>query len=255
MTSLAWADDQTLISTGAGDAVIIWRYTSAPLPLTPLPTDPQLVSPQAQPVSALPQNIQSMHAELRLHNQFPGSSSLALNEAVAVSTTAIGPMTGSPSNQGSSLALTWPTPGQPVAACSALMPQGLTSPAASKVLTMPHTAEQQLAGLALMHSAEHAAATSVIVAAEHNVVASTAMCGDGHIAAGAVRTSLLPYGDCEPENSSHAVPTPWQLQVERVIGYNGKAQNGCIWLESSGQLVYATGCTLILEDLETRHQR
>lgn len=250
MTSLAWADDQILISTGAGDAVIVWRCTSAPLPLTPLPTDPQVVNPQAQPISTLPQ---SMHAELRLHNQSPGISSL--NEAVAVSTVAIGPMTGSPSNQGSSLALTWPTPGQPVAACSALMPQGLTSPAASKVLAMPHTAEQQLAGLALMHSAQHAAATSVVVAAENNVVASTAICGDGHIAAGAVRTSLLVCGDGEPENNSHAVPTPWQLQVERVIGYNGNAQNGCIWLESSGQLVYATGCTLILEDLETRHQR
>lgn len=252
VTGLAWADDQTLISTGAGDAVIIWHRTSAPLPSTP---DPTATHPHATPTPTLGRET---HAEAVLQGQPIHNTLVAWNEP-ATTATDLGqspqPL-ASPCNVGAVSAVTYSLPVQQVAASAAAMPPGVDvqQTAASIVGTSSQDRLQQHAAcLTMTNAVQLDTGPMSLAVAEQAMGASATACST----AVALAHSPLSHSwhQCQSVGGSPAVNSLRGLTIERVVGFNGAAPGGCVWLESSAQLVYAAGRMLLIEDLATRQQR
>lgn len=255
VTGLAWADAQTLISTGAGDAVIVWRRTPAALPRNPPATNPDSRNPHAISLSDLGSSV---HAVVALDSQPANPPTLAVCSPAVPIGHSIQPSTV-PASHEASLALTYHTPAQPASAVL-VIPDATTLHAAANVV-LPLTldaAQQDTAGLGLLSAAQTAATAGAAAVAAEAMAADFPPHGadsDAEAAAVVAVTSTQPCGASCPESSRQTDPRATGLEVDRVIGFNGDAPGVCVWLEKSSKLVYAAGCMLIEEDLATREQR
>lgn len=218
ITGLAWADPNTLISTGGGDSVLIWRLTPAALeawgphskpiatagcqPLLPLATPEQAAKanpaldmtqvfdsiPEASEQSAMQQSLEATAGLLQC-------SGLAESAAAA----------------------------EPAIAASAADQSLQTDPAAPEPLTP---------------QAEGAAdATSNLPVSQHRLPAKTG-------------NSLL-----QQQEAVHCILPEAALHLDRVVGFSGAEHGCCVWLPEMGRLVYASDQFLVLEELVNREQR
>ena len=215
MTGLAWADDLTLVSIGAGDAILTWRLHPNAL-LTP-DSHPNLVAvihnshvqagaPEPAGTSAAAANM--TEAFDSFHSAEPGLLQQSL-EAATVRLEAV----AKPAH----------ADGAAAGAGGAVLSESIVVEAISTraVTSMP----------------TNDATGTVPVESGHQVLADIEDHAPQH-GAGAV-----------------AVESEPQLTVERVVGYNGESQGTCTWLVESDVLVYAAGQYLIVEQLATRSQR
>lgn len=69
-----------------------------------------------------------------------------------------------------------------------------------------------------------------------------------------VAGTVLP-AEIEELKTGEPAPAEPHLQIQRVIGFNGKSQGTCVWQAESGVLLYAAGQCLIVEQLAAREQR
>ena len=218
ITGLAWADPNTLISTGGGDSVLVWRLTPAALEAwgphsKPSATaEPRPLLPVATPVQAPEAN-----PALNMTQAFDGFPEAAEQSAMRQSLEATAGLLQSSELAGPAAAA------EPVTAASAA-DQGLQlDPAAPESLT------PQAAGAAN--------ATDNLPVAQHHVLANTG-------------NSLL-----QQQEVVHCIPPEVGLHLERVVGFSGAQHGCCAWLPEMGYLVYASDHFLVLEELASREQR
>ena len=249
VTGLGWADDETLISTGAQDVIIIWRRTPTQLPQPTFGLDPDSshITAAADINSSVPLRLTSGTLQQNAQPASPqGAATVQLVSSLAAQA------------QGDGLTV---LVAQPAASIGTVM--------------MPDQADsQQLAERDYLESVELGAASSI--AAQRRAVANLPSSQTAaqarsrgslqHVASspqgpnssraqpGALPSAMGIQPPQDP-SSTHSADAAGCLEVERVIGFNGEGQGGCIWLEDIGKLVYAAGCTLIVEELATRHQR
>lgn len=219
VTGLAWANDHTLISTSAGDAILVWQLKPAAL-LTP-DTDPKLapVNPHSH-VQVAPPNPAGRLADAptadmteafdSFHRGEPG----LLQQSLERSASRLESLTegGHTADTGNSAAA---QPSMPAKALSV-----------TSVVAVP---AQQSTGRT---------AEAVLLESQHQLVVG----------------SVLPAEAGEPNLGGPAAAEP-HLQVQRVIGFNGGSQGTCAWQAESGVLLYAANQCLIVEQLATREQR
>lgn len=222
VTGLAWADPATLISTGAGDAVLIWHLTPAalkaceahskPTALSDSPSLPPLANlveaPEPSPALDMTQAFDSFHAGDR------GSMRHSLEATAGL----------------------LPSQTQALAADPATVTATAAIPAAVEGLHIDPAAPRPVTAQPAL-AAGAADATGSLPASQHHLLAKI---GDG----------LL-----QQQHAVHSVPPEAGLYLERVVGFNGAQHGCCVWLPETGLLVYASDHFLVLEELASREQR
>ena len=218
VTGLAWANDHTLISTSAGDAILIWHLKPAAL-LTP-DTDPNLA-----PVNP--------HSHVQVATANPAGR-LADAPVVNMTETFGSFQRGEPGLLQQSLE----------ASASRLegFAEGcLTAATGSSVAAQPGMPTETLSVTTVVvdsvQESTGRTTEAVLLESQHQLVVGT----------------VLPP-QVEPKLGGPAAAEP-HLQVQRVIGFNGDSQGPCAWQAESGVLVYAADRCLIVEQLATREQR
>lgn len=219
VTALAWADATTLISTGAGDSVLIWHLTPAALQACATPSKPDPPTAHSQPLLPLTTHVQAPQADAALDmaqafdSLIPAAELGALRQSLEAS-----------AGLAQSLALADPPAAVDPATAACAANQGLQSgPAALKSLPLP--------------SAGGADATDQSPVSQHLLLATT----------GAAQLQQQVEVQCIPPGAS--------LHLERVVGFSGVQHGSCVWLPEVGLLVYASDCFLVLEELDSRKQR
>ncbi len=216
VTGLAWANDHTLISTSAGDAILIWHLKPAAL-LTP-DTDPNLapVNPHGH-VQVAPPNPAGRLADTPTANMTETFDSFQRGE----------PGLLQQSLEASASRLEGFAEGAGTGSSAAAQPSMPTE--TLSVTTLVADSVQQSTGRT---------AEAVLLESQHQLVVGT----------------VLPAETGEPKLGGPAAAEP-HLQVQRVIGFNGDSQGTCAWQAESGVLVYAADQFLVVEQLATREQR
>lgn len=220
VTGLAWADPATLITTGAGDAVLIWRLTPAAieeacrsLAQPPTTSDSQpLLQATLPEASAAGPAVDRTPAFKGFHPAGEQSSMWQSLEAAA----------GLLQSQAQAQAQAQAT--DPTAATLAAAPALQTDPSAA---TSPPAQSAQLAGGANVVD---------LPASQHQLLAT------------------LGNRVLQQQEGVHSIPAGAGLHLERVVGFNG-GQHSCCVLQEQGLLVYATDQFLVLEQLASREQR
>jgi hypothetical protein len=219
VTGLAWANDHTLISTSAGDAILIWHLKPAAL-LTP-DTDPKLA-----PVSA------HGHVQDLLPNP---AGRLTDVPTVNMTETFDSFQRGEPGLLQQSLEAS-------AGRLEGFAEGCLTADTGSSVAAQPSMPTETLSVTTVIADSVQEStgrtAEAVLLESQHQLVAGT----------------VLPAEAGEPKLGGPAAAEP-HLQVQRVIGFNGDSQGTCAWQAESGVLVYAADRCLIVEQLATREQR
>ncbi|DBA73164.1 TPA: hypothetical protein ACH3X2_010098 [Trebouxia sp. C0005] len=216
VTGLAWANDHSLISTSAGDAILIWHLKPAAL-LTP-DTDPNLapVNPHGH-VQVAPPNPAGRLADAPAANMTEAFDDFQRGE----------PGLLQQSLEASASRLEGLTEGRHTAdtGSSAAAQPSMTTKALSVTTVVADGFQQSTAEAVLLES-------------QHQLVAG----------------SVVPAEAGEPKAGKPAAAEP-HLQVQRVIGFNGDSRGTCAWQADSGLLLYAANQCLIVEQLATREQR
>lgn len=219
VTALAWADATTLISTGAGDAVLIWRLTPAALQVCGPSSKPEFIA-DSQSLLPLTPPVQAPQADAALDiaqafDSFPAAEPGALRQSLEATV-----------GLSQSLAVAdSPAAADPAtAACAAN--QGLPSdPAASEYPPLP------------AEGGPGTDATDRLPVSQHQLLAKTGA------------------GQLQQQGEVQCIPPEVSLHLERVVGFSGAQHGCCVWLPEVGLLVYASDCFLVLEELASRKQR
>ena len=234
VTGLAWANEHTLISTGAGDAVLIWHLTPAALPAHAAAADDDspatavnkslahrvLAQTAGNPAAAMTEVFDSFHrGEPGLLQQSLKASSGGLHvQAQRVD--------GIQANM----------------AADVLLPSSSVIPALSD--TAPSTGWKEI-------QQSHPASAGKLTTDRQNLLmldSQNQLVLEG-------QQQLVPTAVNGSPQASAATVTEPHLAVERVVGFNGESQGTCAWLAETGVLVYAADHFLIIEQLVTREQR
>ena len=193
VTGLAWANDHTLISTSAGDAILIWQLKPAAL-LTP-DTDPNLapVNPHSH-VQLAPPNPAGRLADAPAANMTEAFDSFQKGEPGLL---------------------------QQSLEASASRLEGLTenchtADTGSNVVAQPSMPTEALFVPTVVADSVSQSpgrtAEAVLLESQHQLVVGT----------------VLPVEAGEPKLGDPAAAEP-HLQVQRVIGFNGDPQGTCAW--------------------------
>jgi len=239
VTGLAWANEHTLISTGAGDAVLIWQLdpaaqllpesasTLAAADLSALALA-AAVSPTANgssPASNMTEVFDSFHSAepgllqqsleasaglLQVNALARGDTDTVLAHGVVIDTLSTEALKGAPTQQS-------------------------TANAAVKLLV---TNQHQLSVGIVDDSRQHETTTAAAAETQPTV--------------GGIPVSVNAGAVLESKAGS---ATEAQLTVERVVGCNEESAGTCAWLADTGVLVYAADQFLVVEQLANREQR
>ena len=216
MSGLGWAGKDTLISTGAGDAVLIWCLTAAaPTACAPpkaaLTTPQALTIAQATPAAATEATPAADMTETfdSFHRDEYGAMRQSLEAAAGLSL------------------------GQTQAVSEAVARDAIATNEPARGLDADAPVLKQLTA-----GSPNGNATKMPGGSQHQLLARTGNGLQQHQDQGVQRLSA----DTE-------------LHLERVIGFNGAQCSCCEWLPETGLLVYASDQFLILEQLATREQR
>lgn len=216
VTALAWADATTLISTGAGDAVLVWHLTQAALQACAPPSKPTDPTAHSQPLLPLTPPVQAPQADAAVDmaqafDSLPAAEPGALRQSLEAT-----------AGLSHSLGLADSPVDPATAACAAN--QGLQAdPAAPKSPPLPSTGG--------------AAATDHLPVSQHHLLAK------------------IGAGQLQQQGEVQCIPPEASLHLERVVGFSGAQHGCCAWLPEVGLLVYASDCFLVLEELASRKQR
>ena len=235
VTGLAWANEHTLISTGAGDAVLIWHLTPAALPVHAAAAADDdspdtavnkslahtvLAQTAGNPAAAMTEVFDSFHrGEPGLLQQSLEASSGGLNVQAQR-------LDGIQANM----------------AADVLLPSSSVIPALSD--TAPSTGWKEI-------QQSRPASAGKLTTDRQNLLmldSQVLLMLEG-------QQQLVPAAVNGSPQASAAIVTEPHLAVERVVGFNGESQGTCAWLAETGVLVYAADHFLVMEQLATREQR
>ena len=218
VTGLAWADPNTLIRTGAGDSVLIWRLTPAALEVLGPHSKPSATA-ACEPLPPLGTPVQPPTADLALgmtqaFDSFPVAAAESAMQQSLEATAGLLQRSGLAESAAAAEA----------AAAGPAADQGLQIDSAAPASLMPQAASAADMG-------------GILPVSQHHLLAKT-------------DKSLL-----QQQEAVHCIPPEAGLHLERVVGFSGAQRGCCVWLPETGHLVYATDQFLVLEELASREQR
>ena len=231
VTGLAWADDNTLISTGAGDAVLIWHVT--PCAITAAAAT---AGAGADPIAA--NTVSTDAATCRnsttvdkspAFGSFPFVEPGLLQQSLEAFAGASQP-TGFQLNSMTAVELD----GSHMQAVSARDMELFPNQSAAAVDGVQAAGQLQLADCSEPAGPCTSAQTPAASPAKPTAVAE------------------VPEPPPAQGEAAEAEPA---LAVRRVVGFNGDSCGSCAWLAETGVLIYAAEQVLIVEQLATRQQR
>lgn len=218
MTGLAWGGKDTLISTGAGDAVLIWHLTPAALTACAPPEAAEttlqgLSAAQAAPTAATAATEAADMTEA--FNSFHRDEYGAMRQSLEANT---GLMQGH-------------TQAQAVSAAEAQAAVATNEPVQGLHV-------DTVVPKSLKLGPDDADVTETLGVSQHQLLAKI---GNGL--------------QQQQHRDVQRLSAEAELHLQRVVGFNGGQCGCCVWLPETGLLVYASDQFLILEQLATREQR